>query len=164
MSYFQMDHAEWAARNIAIQKKIALGKRTRKPRPDISKGPLAAPDELSDFHKKVFDIIGIAGGGIYNAPIAWSGIQWKGWGRGIAIPWRGSLATFDGMALALLVMGCHEARIRLEIEPHAYRYLLLTFFPREHDGGTCRRHPNMEEASDMFQALLPADHRIRYKP
>ena len=159
MSYSTMDHGGW------VQQQIPHGQEaTAKKRSDNTKGWQAAPDQLSDFHLRVFDIIGISYGGIYNAPVAWDAVQWKGFADGIGIPVRGGMATFDGNKLTMLVLLCHEARIRLDIDPHGFGYLLLQFWPRQHEGGIGRRHPNIDEAVASLRQYLPADHRIMYRP
>lgn len=160
MSYNTMDHAGWVERNIAAAKDIA-GKKRR----DNTKGWAAAPDKLNDFQAKVMDILGIVGGGIYNAPIAWDAIQWKGWAGGVAVPWRSgnSFATFDSAPLTRFVFLCHEARIRGEIRIHSPNHFLLCFWPRVAEGGVGERHPSLDEAVAGFREYLPADHRIIYR-
>lgn len=156
MSYQHYDHADWVARNIAAAKGSEPKRRS-----DNAKGWAAAPDTLNAFQAKVMDILGMVGGGIYNAPISWDAIQWRGWGSGIAVPWRRDLSTYDYDGLTKLVFLCHEGRIRCEIRPHSPGFLLLAFFPRDDSGGISRRHPNLAEAVAAFQEYLPADHRVR---
>lgn len=156
MSYENMDHAEWAQSNITAAKTRAGSKRPRK-------GLANAPDHLSEFQIKVMDILGMVGNGIYNAPIAWGAIDWD-YGRGVAVPWRNDMATFDFYQLTALVFLCHEARIRVQISPHNNRHLLLSFWQRKATGGMGERHPNLDEAIAAFREYLPADHRIIYKP
>ncbi|KDD42470.1 hypothetical protein L529_0484 [Bordetella bronchiseptica MBORD901] len=114
------------------------------------------------MQRKVFDIVGIVGGGVYNAPIAWNAIIWR-WGDGIAIPWRSSMSTFDFRELTMLVLLCHEARIRCEIRPHGFHHLMLCFWQRSHIGTMATRHPNLDEAVADFRQYLPADHPIIYR-
>jgi hypothetical protein len=159
MSYVSMDHADWVQRNIAANRR-----RHGKKSPNLETGWHAAPDTLSPFQRKVFDILGIAGNGIYNAPISWQHVRWKGYSGGISIPWRGSLSTFDFMQLTHLVFLCHEARVRCEIEPANFRFLRLIFHPRLRFGDTWARHPDLHEAVNRFRAYLPTDHPIHYGP
>lgn len=154
MSYSTMDHAKWVADNILPYQK-------RKPnQPQV-------PPKLTEFMARVIDICGMVGGGIYNAPINWDKVNfglgaYPGHGR-MFVPWRdGRLATFDGHSLTLLVMLCHEARIRCEIQARAWGHLLLSFHERSHTGGTMGRHPDVEEAVAAFRRYLPADHRVTY--
>jgi len=161
VSYVTMDHAGWVERNIAASKRMNL---TSKRRVKLNKGWHAAPDTLSPFQARVFDILGIAGGGIYNAPIAWDGIEWFTTMDALQIPWRsgGGLATFDYSQLTMLVFMCHEARIRFDISPHGPQHFLLGFWQRNLDGGISRRHPSLDEAVADFRRWMPADHRIHY--
>lgn len=162
MSYAIVDHAGWAENNVRLGRKRFLEARRRKPRKDTDKGYGAAPETLTPLQRKVFDILGMVGGGIYNAPIAWDAIVWR-WGGGIAIPWRGSMSTFDFRELSMLVLLCHEARIRCEVRPHGFHHLMLIFFQRGHDGSMAVRHPNIEEAVADFRQYLPVDHSVIYR-
>ena len=161
MSYGSMDHADWVERN-AEAARTGRSRTGRKRRSDNRKGWDAAPEKLSLFQAQVFDILGIAGGGIYNAPIAWETVEWTHWGTGIAVPWRDNrgLSTFDYQPLTSLVLLCHEARIRLEIRVHGPQYFLLVFHPREATGTMASRHPSIEEAVGSLRAAMPATHRI----
>lgn len=165
MSYVTMDHAKWAEDDIRAMKRRLSEPHPLKRRPDLTKGYRAAPDELSPFQKTVFNIVGMVGGGIYNAPISWDAIRWKGWGHGIAIPWqRGhDLSTFDFNGLTKLVFLCHEARIRCEIRSNGFQGLLLCFWPRKAEGCIATRHPNLEEAVTSFREYLGDDHPIVYR-
>ncbi len=160
MGYDNMDHAKWAQSNIAAGKRIVAKKKRRK---DNTRGFAAAPDELSPFHCKVMTILGIVGGGIYNAPIVWDKIQWKDVGRGIIVPWWGNLSTFDFRNLTDLVLLCHASRIRCSIHPHGFRHVALMFHPRDDGDDTCSRHPDISEAVNRFNARFPADHHIRFQ-
>lgn len=155
MSYATMDHAKWVTNNILPYQK-------RKPnQPQM-------PTTLTDFQAKVMDICGMVGGGIYNAPINWDKVDfgvgaWDGCGR-VFVPWRdGRLATFDGSSLTYLVMLCHEARIRCEIQARAWGHLLLSFHERGDEGGIAGRHPSIDEAVAAFRRYLPDNHRISFK-
>ncbi|WP_208491238.1 hypothetical protein [Paraburkholderia tropica] len=160
-----MDHAAWAQSDIANAKHRLKQSRSRKYRIDITKGYEAAPDKLNAFQRSVFDIVGMVGGGIYNAPISWDAIRWKGWGHGIAIPWKRGhdLSTFDFNTLTKLVFLCHEARIRCEIRSNGFHGLLLCFWPRKAEGCVATRHPNLEEAVTSFREYLGDDHPIVYR-
>lgn len=140
--YARMDHAGWVEGN-------ELGRK-------------GAPESLSAFQSKVMDILGMVSGGIYNAPIAWSKVNWR-CGAGVSVPWRYDLSTFDYHHLTLLVFLCHKARIRCCISPYTFKHLLLTFHPRAAKGSVGKRHPNLEEAVAAFEEYLPADHRIVHR-
>lgn len=157
MSYAKMDHAGWVEDNNRGYNQINAKRRSFRP----------APEQLSEFQAKVMDICGMVGGGIYNAPINWDKVQW---GSPVAtrpsmfVPWRdGRMSTFDFYPLTLLVMLCHEARIRCEIRAKACGYFELSFFQRSHEGGMAERHPNIDEAVQAFRAYLPEEHRIIYR-
>ena len=67
MSYQRMDHAEWMrSNNHAINRR-----RARQSKPPL-------PEEFTEFQTKVIDIVGMVGGGIYNAPICGpESIDWE---------------------------------------------------------------------------------------
>jgi hypothetical protein len=72
MSYAKVDHAEW------VQLQIAPSKRRLSPKAaKSSRGWAAAPDTLSAFQCRAFDILGMTFGGIYNAPISWNAVDWR---------------------------------------------------------------------------------------
>lgn len=152
MSYETMDHAEWMQRNNDALRRIA--EKKGKKRPDL-------PVQLSEFQKKVVDIVGMVGGGIYNAPIA-DKIDWTYGGRGVAVIWKREMATWDFNQLTMLVFLCHEARIRCQIESAGPRMMRLSFWERKHEGSMPVRHPSLDEAVAAFKKYLPSDHRIRY--
>ena len=155
MSYISMDHAAWMESNLRA---LNVGERGRR------KGPRREfPETLTPFQRRVIQIIGIVGGGIYNAPICdASRIEWD-WGTGVSLTWKKDLATWDFNQLTWLVFLCHEARIRCDISAVAPRVMRLSFWPREVEGGTSKRHPNLAEAVESFQKALPAEHNIRYE-
>lgn len=150
-----MDHARWVEENNKAANQVYGKRRAYKP----------APETLSRFQAKVMDILGMVGGGIYNAPINWEKVKWSAGGRGMFVPWRdGRMSTFDFYALTNLVLLCHEARIRCEIRAKAAGHFELSFFQRCHEGGMAGRHPNIDEAVAAFREYLPPDHRIIYQP
>jgi len=156
MGYQHMDHAGWAADNNAAANQINRNRKSYKP----------APEKLTEFQAKVMDILGMVGGGIYNAPINWDKIDWGTGNRrsGMFVPWRdGRMATFDFYPLTSLVFLCHEARIRCEIRAKAVGYFELSFFQRSHEGGMSERHPNLDEAVAAFRQYLPDGHSILYR-
>lgn len=157
MSYATMDHAEWVQENNAAANQIYRDRKGYKPRPET----------LTDFQAKVMDICGMVGGGIYNAPINWEKVEWGHGARwsGVVVPWRdGRMATFDFYPLTMLVLLCHEARIRCEITARAAGHFHLAFHQRVHEGGMAARHPSIDEAVAAFRGYLPDDHRIIYRP
>lgn len=154
MSYARMDHAEWAESNNAAANEIYGNRKSYRPR----------PEKLSPFQARVIDIVGMVGGGIYNAPINWDKIDWGYGFGGMAVPFRdGRMSTFDFYGLTQLVFLCHEARIRCEIRAQSNGHFLLCFWQRVHEGDMARRHPNLDEAVTAFRAYLPEDHPIIYQ-
>jgi hypothetical protein len=160
MSYVNMDHADWVERNNAA------GRRNHgKPRRDRNCGYAigyhAAPEKLTEFQAKVMNILGIVGGGIYNAPITWATVDWAGDG-GVSLIWRGGFSTFDPNRLTTLVFLCHDARIRVSVGPGGPRIMRLSFFQRSNEGSTYLRHPNLEEAVAAHREIMQLDHSIVY--
>lgn len=159
MSYARMDHAAWVQEQIGPSKRMMTASVRR--RPD---GWAAAPDTLVPIQAKAFDILGMVFGGIYNAPISWKSVQWnRGGGLGVPISGFRCLSTFDFGHLTMLVFLAHEARIRVSVEPHGMRGMLISFYQRVDTGDMALRHPNLDEAVAAFRKYLPADHGIIYR-
>ena len=143
MSYYGMDHAEWMERNLPWDSKHKN-----------------APEKLSDFQKAVVDIVGIVGNGIHNAPTGkW---DWN-YGGGVSLMWKQELSSWDFSNLTRLVVLCHIARIRVQIEPVNMRNLRLSFWERSDSDLIMYGHPTISDAVDRIQAALPKDSRIRYE-
>lgn len=160
MSYINMDHAGWVQRNIEAAKRMATKADVRRAN-ERSIGWAAAPHELNAFQKRAFDILGIVGGGIYNAPFSWDTVYWSP--RSISVNWFNSFATYDFAGLTRFVLLCHEARIRGEIAPISTRYLRVSLHERKTDGGMSRQHPSLDEALAEWRADFPANHSIVYR-
>jgi hypothetical protein len=154
MSYQRMDHAGWVESNNTRLNRIYAKQKNWKP----------LPEQLSEFQAKVVDIIGMVGGGIYNATVSHGSIDYE-WGfGGMSVVWKHpQFATWDFNQLTMLVFLCHEARIRCEIDPAGPHMLRLSFWQRNATGDISTRHPNLDEAVAMFRKYLPADHRIIYR-
>lgn len=160
MSYINMDHAGWVTSSIRAGKRLATKADHRRAK-EHSKGWVAAPDELTDFQTRAFNVLGIVGGGIYNAPIAWNTVYWQP--RTIIVGWWKGLGTFDFSELTRFVFLCHEARIRGYIGPLAHRYLEIHLSERTAEGGISQRHPGLQEAVNAWREDFPADHSIVYR-
>ena len=154
-----MDHAGWVQRNNEAGKKLHRTARDVRKAAEY-KGYLAAPDELNDFQRRAFDILGIVGNGIYNAPISWETVYWEP--RCIAVNWRNSMSTFDFSQLTKLVFLCHEARIRADISPKGFRHVEIMLSERSHEGSMSARHPDLAEAVADFRGYFPTEHSINY--
>lgn len=120
--------------------------------------------QLTPFQKRVAEIVGIIGSNAYNAPVKWEKVDWEYGGRAVSLVWgNGHLATFDFMPLTTLVFLCHDARIRLQIEPAGPRGLRLSFWQRQATGSMSKRHPDLEEAIADHRDWLPPGHPIFYR-
>jgi hypothetical protein len=123
-------------------------------------GALGRPvDELTPLARKVAIIIGIAGGGIYNAPCGPTRMKWDGpW---IEANWYGDLSTFDYSALTVMVLLCHEARVRLSIKASGPRRIKLIFSERRDCAeDTSAHHPSIDDVIvDMLESI-GRDHPI----
>lgn len=160
MSYINMDHAAWVQSNNAAGKRLATKSDQRRAQ-EHGKGPAAAPDELNDFQKRAFNILGIVGNGIYNAPIDWKTVYWRP--NTIICSWYKGLGTFDFSELSRFVFLCHEARIRGYIGPLSHRNLEICMSERVAEGDMSARHPNLQEALCAWRSEFPADHVIAYR-
>lgn len=149
-TYANFDHAAWMQREI---EQIKLRK------PKLAK---LLPVELSDFQKRVCNIIGIVGGGIYNAPINTERIDWN-YGGGVSLNWHRELATWDFNQLTMLVFLCHEARIRVQLESTGPRATKISFWQRKHEGQMSVRHPNLDEAVVEFRTWFKSENQINYE-
>lgn len=152
MSYATMDHADWVERNIAAHKSIL----SRKPRKDCRKGWSGAPDKLNPFQRTCMHILGIVGGGIYNAPISWETIEWGG-DRWLRVAWRSELSTFDGAELSKLVFLAHECRIRVSVGAANFRHVEIMLHRRAASGGISERHPDMDQILITMRGYIPHD-------
>jgi hypothetical protein len=160
MSYIAMDHAGWVREMIAYNQKRKPMARERQAAAE-HRGWWGAPAELNEFQVRAITILGIVGGGIYNAPIAWSGVWWHP--EAIGVSWYKGLATFDFSELTTLVFLAHEARIRASIAPCNPKHVEIHLHRRAATGSMSRRHPDLDEAVAAWRALLPVDHPVRYR-
>lgn len=160
MSYINMDHADWVERNIAASKKTPPNAKERRMASD-RRGWHAAPDILNPFQRRAFDILGIVGGGIYNAPICWDGLYWSQ--RSVIMSWCNGFGTFDFNGLTLFVLLCHEARIRGHISPKSHRCLEVSLHERAATGSMDARHPSLPEMIAGWMKQFPQQHSIRYR-
>lgn len=117
---------------------------------------------LSPLGERVATIIGITGGGIYNAPVNLDKVDWSD-AQMIRLVWQRDLDTFDFDRLTKLVFLCHEARIRCELDGCGPHLIRMSFWQRAATGDISHRHPNLEEAVAEFRAWFPVDHPLRYQ-
>jgi hypothetical protein len=68
-----------------------------------------------------------------------------------------SLSSFDGSGLTRLVFLAHDLAVRIELDPHHFRFLKLTMHPRPRDGGNfSARHPTLEAAVTDWRSNHPS--------
>lgn len=156
MSYITMDHAGWVEAQARAVRKRPTAKDRRSCRQ--YRGWLSAPESMNDFQRRAFDILGIVGGGIYNAPISWGAVEWHE--KYLSVPWRNGLSTFDFDKLTWLVFLCHEARIRCEISPLNFHHLEIHLSARAPEGPMSIRHPRLGDALAAFWTAFPPSHSI----
>jgi hypothetical protein len=124
--------------------------------------PEGGQPQLNEFHHKAFRIVGVVGGGIYNAPIAWHLIHWSRRQIIINWTWGDGFGTFDFMKLSYLFLLCHTARIRGYIAAHSRKTVELWLSERVHEGQMHQRHPNLEQVMDDFATWCPDNHMVAY--
>jgi hypothetical protein len=165
MSYDTMDHAGWVERNIEAAQRGRMSATDKRRKAD-GRGWYAAPQVLNPFQRRAFTMLGIAGGGIYNAPIEWESIVWRH-PRMLWLLWRYDVATWDGSNLTSMVLLAHDAAIRLTIAP-GMRFLRIGMHEREpHADGApsySRGHPTLEQAVARHRQRFPAQHHIHFAP
>ena len=109
----------------------------------------SAKVDLSPLGEKVADILGTAWRGIYHIQreVLHKRVEWGNTNR-IGVVVRGDLATFDFDHLTTLVVLAHDKAVRVSVEGRSsWGHLLLTFSPRQREGGTWERHPTMDAAT-----------------
>lgn len=101
----------------------------------------------SEHGRNVAQILGIVFGGLYHIMTKIEKVQWHH-ERAIEIKFGyTNMSTWDYDRLTRLVILCHDACIRLEIEPHTFNSLRFWFHRRDgREGDTSRRHPTIEQA------------------
>lgn len=110
-------------------------------------------DELSDFEKRVADLLGEWQRGIYHISDEVEKGEWSA--RMVEIRYGGTLSTFDFDELTRLVFLAHDLCIRVEISPRANRYFTMRFHPRKRgaagDASMFERHPTLEQAVEAWR-------------
>ena len=114
--------------------------------------PALSLDGISDFGKKVADILGDMAFGIYHLDVrALRKVDWKNEGY-ISVVVYGGLATYDTDTLTRLIVLCHDRMVRLEVSAATWKHLRLEFWPRtSRDGELYTRHPTMETAIENIR-------------
>ncbi|WWT39828.1 hypothetical protein [Microcystis phage Mwe-JY25] len=163
MSYDWMDHAQWvedSARAFKMRAPTARERRQMKDR----RGWHAAPEHLNPFQRRAVTILGVIGGGIYNAPINWDSMLWQP--TYLVLTWRGSLSTVDFCRLSWGVFLAHDAAIRLEISP-AMKDLQICLherWPSQPGDHFNTGHPTLENAFLAHRERFPPHHHVHFAP
>lgn len=123
----------------------------RKMRSDCQKGMRGAPEVLSPFLERVFVMVGMAFGGLWNSPIQWDCVRWNGASM-VTLPIAEELSTFDNSALLSLVAQAARYGIRMVIRTR-YLKLEVQFSAMGGFDGMGRTHPGM---ADMTTVLADA--------
>lgn len=115
-------------------------------------------DPMSEFGKKVADLLGQVYGGIYHLDSkALSKVDWSDPDRIELVFHDGrGLATYDSSDLTNMVLLCHMMDVRLDIEAATCHYLRLVFMPVTRRGFFRVGHPYLDEAIRRAQRLLLA--------
>lgn len=102
---------------------------------------------MSDLGRKVADILGQVYAGIYHIDRDILRADLSG-DRYIVLTMDAfrDYSTFDGSTLTDLVVLCHDAAIRLSIDPAGPRYFRLSFHQRKREGDISQRMPTIEDA------------------
>ncbi len=99
---------------------------------------------MSELGKKVANILGYVGYGIYNCPISHRRIDWTD-DYCITVNWGRSLSNWDFDNLTRLVLECHERLIRIELGGSApYRMKMFFNQRKSREGGMSVRMPTIE--------------------
>lgn len=163
MSYDNMDHADWVERQIAASKRGKPSAADQR-RAKEGKGWLAAPDKLNPFQRRAMTILGVVGGGIYNAPIQWDTLRWTD--RCIILGWDGRLSTFDFRGLTDAVLMAHDAATRFEVRPkmRCLELILHQRVPQTDGMSMFVGHPTLDQAVERHRERFPISHPLRFFP
>jgi hypothetical protein len=158
MGYDNMDHAGWVVDKIAtVQRRTPTGKVAKNAA--NRKGWHGAPKQLSAFQARAFTILGIVGGGIYNAPIFWDSMIWRP--DSLVFLWAHDLATHDFQGLTDLVFLAHDASIRVLINSNMRKLqIVMHDCQRATSASRVQGHPTLEEAVASHRARFPLDHPV----
>lgn len=119
---------------------------------DWIKKSLMYPKEMSELGKNVADLLGELFRGIYH--LDYKQLRKVDWSNSYYIEfilgWK-TLSTFDFDELTRLVFLAHHMAIRVEISPHAFKFIRLMFHQRNRDGDFAHRHPTLDDAVSTFK-------------
>ena len=119
--------------------------RVRSLRPNVTLSPLGA---------KVADLLDAVWDGLYHLPGSLiDRVKWDDPYCITAVVSDHMLATWDSNHLTKLVVLCHDAALRMEISAANPRNVRLSFWQRVREGGTCTRHPTLEQAAADIRSV-----------
>ena len=118
----------------------------------INKCDYRSGKTISPLGKKVADILGQAFRGIYhiNKDILRADLSTESYIALTISGWR-DWATFDDNLLTVLVVLCHDAGIRMEIQPSGPRYFRLLFHQRGWNGTMSKRMIKLDDHVKMIR-------------
>jgi hypothetical protein len=110
--------------------------------------------DLSPFGESVADLLGEWVQGIYHLDHKMlSKTNWSD-NKYISINYRGDLSTYDNNGLSKLVFLAHWLCIRVEINPCNFKYIKISFSPRERGNDIYKNHPKLDESVDHFKNIM----------
>lgn len=111
------------------------------------------PRKMSDFGRKVADLLGQVYQGIYHIErdILRADLSTPDYISLTLSAFR-DYSNFDGSTLTMLVVMCHDAGIRFELQPAGPKYFRFLFHHRNcRTGSTTQRMPTIEEHIKMIR-------------
>ena len=107
--------------------------------------------EMSSLGVSVADLLGELYRGIYHLDSGHlNKVDWTD-KRYMEILIGRSLATYDSDDLTRLVFLAHQFCVRVQIEPCNFRYIKMSFSPRQRGGSIFTNHPAIDQALEQFQ-------------
>lgn len=116
--------------------------------------------EVSELGARAADLLGYVWRGIYHIKDSLPKVDWSA-KRDIKITIYGGLSTFDNSLLTRLVIGAHDACLRVEIEAATHHYLRLWISERNgREGRFYEYHPTIEQAIERERADLGREKQV----
>jgi hypothetical protein len=111
--------------------------------------------EVSENGSRVAELVNWWLKGIYHAQADVLRADWSGDYVILTLGRWHNLSTYDFDGLTRLVVGAHDAAIRVQIEPCNPRYLRVSFHPRKRHGRGPESHPTLEGRMATWSGRLP---------
>lgn len=115
---------------------------------------------MSPLGRRVADLLGEWARGIYHIENALRSprthLDKANWCEVIYYPGYCTFDTVDGDDLTRLVFLAHDYGIRVELRPHGFGYMRLTFSQRTVRSNSMEGHPTIEQALAAHRAQYPA--------